>query len=1080
MTAEKTISVKITRPSLSGVIQRKRLFSILTDLAAKPVIWISSPAGSGKTTLVSSYLDFRQLPRIWYQCDEGDSDLATFFYYMGLAARKAAPRYKKSLPLLTPEYLASIPIFTRIYFETLYSRLLTPQGAAGPQHGFSIVLDNYQDVPGDSPFHDMIANGLEMIPEGVRVIVISRSDPPAAFARLQANDKISLFPHGDIRFTLKESKELLYGRIPELGSRAMKTIYERTEGWAAGIILMLERARLKGTQMEPAADFADGRIFDYFAGEIFDKTPKAVQDFLLKTAFLPMLSVSLAEKLTGVRNAGRILATLNRHNYFTERLTGGGYGYQFHPLFRDFLLNRVKTKSTPAELVHMQKAAAALLEQSGQIEDAARLYSDAGEGQYLARMVIHHAREFLGQGRNKTVAEWIAGIPGRMAGDNPWLLYWTGMCSFPFDMPNARKYLEKSFALFQAVDDTSGLYLSWAGIVDTYTFELGEWKHLDRCIDLFEELRRTYPSFPSRETDLIASSRMLISLILRKTDQPKWVLQWFDRMSALLQETPSVDIQMDTAFFMSVYYLWKGEYHRNALLLQRAEADILHHAPSPFAVIRNKMMIGTHYWVTAQYDSALKTLSEGLDIAQESGVHVFDSLLWSFRAATEMATGHKDIAVKSLKNQMKTGLETANTLDIFFYHINCAWHALLNGNVSLAFENMETISAMTAKMGTPYYRALWNVGMAQVEFLQGRTKEAGSRISKAQRIGRDMKSQVIEWYSLLIDAWFLLQEGRESEGLGSLRRGLSLGRKHGYVHLEFYQPSVMQFLCARALEEGIETGYIQGLIRTLKLAPPANDQGEASARFIHDWPYPIKIFTLGRFEVLKDDGPLGYAGKVQKKPLEMLKAIIAAGGTNVPAGHLTDALWPDADGDLAHKSFEMTLSRLRRLLGGDDFIRYSTGQLSIDLQSCQVDSIALTHLIGEIRKSPDDQIVGLCEKALSLYKGPFLPADTGMPWAVHKREMLKSSLLHIIITTGRHYEQAGEWERAAEYYIKGLDTDNLAEIFYQRLMICYQKLGSNADAVRTYNRCVSLLHDNLGIRPSAETGAIYSSLIPRK
>jgi two-component SAPR family response regulator len=87
----------------------------------------------------------------------------------------------------------------------------------------------------------------------------------------------------------------------------------------------------------------------------------------------------------------------------------------------------------------------------------------------------------------------------------------------------------------------------------------------------------------------------------------------------------------------------------------------------------------------------------------------------------------------------------------------------------------------------------------------------------------------------------------------------------------------------------------------------------------------------------------------------------------------------------------------------------------------------LEDVFNKIRKSPADQVPPLCKQAAGLYKGPFLPSNTILPWIVHRREMLKSSLLRMLITTGRHYEQAGDWERAAEYYQRGMDTDHLAE-----------------------------------------------------
>ncbi len=1039
----------------------------------KPVVWLSSPAGSGKTTLVSSYLDSRNLPCIWYQCDEADADPATFFYYMGLAAKSAAPRRRKPLPLLKPEYLSGMNTFARRYFEELYDRVA---GLHSPdKRGSAIVLDNYQDVPVGSPFHDIVAGGLDIVPDGVHAIIVSRSDPPSQMARLDANGRIGLIGYNKLRFTFSESKKLIRGHIPNLDEGSIKAMHENTEGWAAGIILMLERARLQGTVTGSSPGTRYDRVFDYFAGEIFDKADVAVQDFLLKTAFLPTLSISLAEKFTGVGNAGQILSMLNRHNYFTERLSGSGEDYQFHPLFRQFLLNRSKMKYAFDELAAIRKEAARLMEQLGQTEDAARLYLEANEAQYLARMVVRHAREFLRQGRNRTVAEWIEGIPGEMASGNPWLLYWKAMCSFPFNLPRAREILEKALASFRAVDDASGQYLSWASIVDTYGFELDEWKSLDGCITLFDELRREYPSFPTREIDLIASSRMLTSLILRRTDQPREVLLWSEHVMELLKEDPSPEDHLDTVFFISVYHLWKGDYHKNAVLLENAQAFLLSQKPHPLAVIGINLMKGIHYWITARYGPALQTLSEGLETAARSGVHVFDSLLWSFRAAAEMAAGNLGNAELSLQNQMKAAFAGGKSLEIFFYHLNAAWLAVLKGNPSPAIENLEVITAKVVKMGNPYYEALWHMGMAQARFLEDNAAAAKAHVRTAHRISVSMKSQVVEWYSLLVEAYFLLREGNGKKGLPLLRRALELGRRHGYAHLEFYQPSVAQFLYAKALEHKMEPEYVKGLIRRLALPPPMDFTGPALST--EDWPYPVKVYTLGRFEIIKDDEPLVFSGKVQKKPLEMLKAVITLGGTNVPANQLTDTLWPDADGDLARKSFEVTLSRLRQLLGSENPIRYSGGQLSIDPLFCRVDSLVLEKALAKINTSSGDHVTGLCEMAITLYKGPFLPTDIDLLFAARRREMLKNGVLRMIIKAGRSLEQSGQWEKAAEYYMKGVETDEFAEVFYQRLMVCFRELGDDAEAVRTYRRCCGILRDNLGIEPSRQTEAIYASIL---
>jgi DNA-binding SARP family transcriptional activator len=419
-----------------------------------------------------------------------------------------------------------------------------------------------------------------------------------------------------------------------------------------------------------------------------------------------------------------------------------------------------------------------------------------------------------------------------------------------------------------------------------------------------------------------------------------------------------------------------------------------------------------------------------------------------------------------------------NALNLYFYHTNSAWHALLEGKPSHAAEHMETISSAVEQLGTPYYRALWQIGMAQVSHAQGHTDKAKSHLQTAHRISLAMKSQVMEWYTLLIDAWFLLLEPKETEGLLLLHRALSLGRRYGFVHLEFYQPDVMQYLFIKALDENIEPEYVKGLIRKLALAPPVADTGRASTDWrLEDWPFPAKIYTLGRFEIVMDGEKLHFTGKEQKKPLELIKALIARGGRDVPVERITDALWPEAEGDLAYKSFETTLGRLRKLLGRDDAILFRSRCLTINRQQLWVDCHALETLFDTIQESSSDQAALLCKKALDLFNGPFLPTDTGLVWTTACRERLNNRLLRIILLCARNHEQSGEWEQAADHYSRGIETDSLAEEFHRRLMICQRNLGNHSDAVKTYQRCRDLLRSELGIEPSPETTSVYTAIV---
>lgn len=137
--------------------------------------------------------------------------------------------------------------------------------------------------------------------------------------------------------------------------------------------------RLKRTGATPENIEAETReaVFDYFAGEIFDRVPAQHQHLLISTAFLPRATADMAETLTGNANAGKHLDSLYRHHLFTDRRIGNATIYQFHALFREFLLSRAKEIYTPLGLAQLANRAGQLLESNGHIEDAVTLYFEA-------------------------------------------------------------------------------------------------------------------------------------------------------------------------------------------------------------------------------------------------------------------------------------------------------------------------------------------------------------------------------------------------------------------------------------------------------------------------------------------------------------------------------------------------------------------------------------------------------------------------------------------------------------------------------------------------------------------------------
>ncbi len=246
---------------------------------------------------------------------------------------------------------------------------------------------------------------------------------------------------------------------------------------------------------------------------------------------------------------------------------------------------------------------------------------------------------------------------------------------------------------------------------------------------------------------------------------------------------------------------------------------------------------------------------------------------------------------------------------------------------------------------------------------------------------------------------------------------------------------------------------------------------------------PLKIYGLGRFELHINGQPLTFSRKAQKKPFDLLRALIAFGAVRVETTTLMELLWPDAEGDAAKISFDSNLYRLRKLIGIDDVLTLSGGKLSLDRATCWVDVWAFEELAGRLESEASeasdlgqDQRIALAKELLRLYAGHFLEKESEDAWAISARDKLKAKFIRSVTLLGAHLEQSKGWEQAISLYSRALELDNLSEALYRRLMICHREQGESAEAVNVYRRCRDMLSIVLGMKPSPETESVRQTL----
>jgi LuxR family maltose regulon positive regulatory protein len=1068
MQQESARLAKITRPIITEVLQREHLFDLLERMQERPVIWVSGPAGCGKSTLVNSYLYARGHPCLWYQMDEGDNDPATFFYYLGLAAKKAAPGRRKPLPLFKPEYLPSISSFTLRYFENLYQRLKIP---------CFLVFDNYQDVPADSPFHELILHGLSGIPEGIHLVLISRHDPPSAFIRLRANQQMHILGRNELRLTLEESKgiALLLAKEAQPKGKILQ-LHHGVDGWAAGLVLVLEIAKREDIDFDVVVQFGAEEIFDYFAGEVFDKIDPEIQEFLLKTALLTQMTVRMTESLTGISYAHRILSSLYRGNYFTERRFHSMPSYQYHPLFKRFLLARSQERFAPDVFSALQRRAAALLEEADQKEAAVQLLHDAGDWDGMCRLLMKLAPEMLAQGRNRLLEEWLGRLPQELAGDVPWLSYWMGSCLLPFNPSSSQCYFEQAFERFKTQGDKAGVFLAWAGIIFSIFYALEDFTPLDQWIQVLEGLMEEFKDFPSEEIGAHVVSAMFSALTLRQQGHPE-IETWAERAFSLIEGPFDIGIKVQTLHQLVLYHLSRGNYKTAALAVEALKRLAISGDTHPLAKIQMGLSEAMYFNLTGSHKNCMEAVSDALELSRTTGIHIMDHMLLGHRIWSTLNENDL-VSAGELLERLASSLSGLKPWDKSFYHFLRSREAFFRRDLDQADLHAGLALEILERVGAPWNSWICHLLKALVMHELGKQLEAEEHLGRAFHLADLSKSKIMEFQSLMIKARFSLDRGKIEPGLLSLRKALALGKKLSFFAITVEHHGSIARLFAKALEEGIEVEYAQEFIRRNNLIL------DQSPLHLENWPWALKIFTLGRFQLLRNERPVRFSRKAQEKPLSLLRALIALGGREVQEGQIADFLWPDADGDIAHSSFKTTLHRLRKLIGEHEAIQVQGGRLTLNQRYCWVDVWALEHILGqadeEWRKAPKTdktaKAIELTQKVLDLYQGPFMKG-TEEPWAISFRERLQANVMRGMEWLGHYWEGVDQMEKAIACYQQGLVVDKLSEKCYQRLMLCLKQMGRKAESLAIYDRCKKNLAANLGIEPSPVTQDIRRSLL---
>jgi LuxR family transcriptional regulator, maltose regulon positive regulatory protein len=423
------LQTKLHRPRLaSDLVIRPRLLEMLNRGLEGRLTLVCAPAGFGKTTLVSSWIESisqsgngvtSPYPAAWLSLDEYDSDLNLFLRYFIAALRTI---FKDACPE-TDELLQARqqpPL-------TVLSKTLSNEIERLPEH-FILVLDDYHLLQGDA-VHNLLNQWVRHWPRPLHLVLIARKDPPLSLASLRARGKLSEIRSRDLRFTDNETVTFL-DRVLEKSLRnpVIALLKERTEGWIAGLKLATLWLRAAGNtdQVLDSLPITDSGVADYLMDEVLSHQLPAIQMFLLKTSILNRFCAPLCEAVIGESdpawNISASIDWLERLNLFVTSLDSRKEWYRYHRLFQEFLQNRLSAGLGSGQVKELHVRAASWFADQGLVEEALHYALEAKDHDLAARLMEQGLRDVLNREDRPTLERWSRLLPEEVVQKHPGLM----------------------------------------------------------------------------------------------------------------------------------------------------------------------------------------------------------------------------------------------------------------------------------------------------------------------------------------------------------------------------------------------------------------------------------------------------------------------------------------------------------------------------------------------------------------------------------------------------------------------------------------------------------------------------------
>jgi LuxR family maltose regulon positive regulatory protein len=389
-------------PATPRLIDRGDLLASLDRAAARKVTIISAPAGSGKTSLLRAWAgrpgQRSRLAVLRVQRDQHDAQ-QFWLALLGAVRHASSTAGPAEPPAATPDFNA----------PAMVDRVLSE--LAGARGGITLVIDDLHELNSPEAL-SQLSRLLINLPPHVHAMLSTRHDLRLRLHQLRLAGELAEIRAADLRFSERETGELLDASGIALSDAGAALLHQRTEGWAAGLRLAALSLAGHPAPERFVAEFSgsDRAVADYLIAEMLERQPADVQDLLLRTSLLDRVNGELADLLTGRPGSERILLELEDANAFVESLDPERTWFRYHRLFGDLLRLELR-RTLPAEVPALHRRAAGWFTAQGRVVETIRHTQAAGDWPDAARLLADHSFSLTLDGQAQTMQALVRAFP---------------------------------------------------------------------------------------------------------------------------------------------------------------------------------------------------------------------------------------------------------------------------------------------------------------------------------------------------------------------------------------------------------------------------------------------------------------------------------------------------------------------------------------------------------------------------------------------------------------------------------------------------------------------------------------------